>query len=261
MPGIPGVERDQQVETLLLPDLADEQAVGPHAQRLLDEATLADLAFALEVGLPGLHGDRVGQVHLELEDLLAGDHPFTGRDGRGQAVEGGGLAGLGGPGDDDVEPGDHRRLEEPGALTAHRAQADQLAERVRAEHEPSDVDRPVTPGDVGDDHVEPGAVAQGRVDERLLVKLVPVTVSAPAVREHPGAGKEGVLPCPMTVPQRAAMRCWWMSLRRPAKSRGSFTKRGTCTCPLSPGSATGATRWSAGRSCSTRSFPKSASDR
>jgi hypothetical protein len=69
-------------------------------------------------------------------------------------------------GDHDVEPGDHRRLEEPGALAAHRAQADQLGERVGAEHEPPDVDRPVAPGDVGDDDVEPGTVAQGGVDER-----------------------------------------------------------------------------------------------
>jgi hypothetical protein len=68
-------------------------------------------------------------------------------------------------GDHDVEPGDHRRLEEPDALAAHRAQADQLGERVGAEHEPPDVDRPVAPGDVGDDDVEPGTVAQGGVDE------------------------------------------------------------------------------------------------
>jgi hypothetical protein len=69
-------------------------------------------------------------------------------------------------GDDDVEAGDHRRLEEPGGLAAHRAQPDQLGERVGAEHEPPDVDHPVAPGDVGDDDVQPGAVAEGGVDER-----------------------------------------------------------------------------------------------
>jgi hypothetical protein len=38
----PGVEGDQQVEAFLLADLSDDQAVGPHPQRLLDEAPLTD---------------------------------------------------------------------------------------------------------------------------------------------------------------------------------------------------------------------------
>jgi hypothetical protein len=96
--------------------------------------------------------------------LLAGDHPLAGRDGRGQAVERGRLAGLGRPGDD-------RRLQEPGALAAHGSQPDELGQGMGAEHEPPDVDHPVAPGDVGDDDVEPGAVGEGRVHERTLSQI------------------------------------------------------------------------------------------
>ena len=104
MPGIPELKAIRRSRHSSWTDLADDQPVGPHPQRLLDQAALADL-LALQVGLPGLHGHRVRQPDLELEHLLAGDHPRPRRDGRGQAVEGGRLAGLGGPGDDDVEPG------------------------------------------------------------------------------------------------------------------------------------------------------------
>ena len=98
MPGKPGVERDQQVEALLLPDLADDDARRAHPQRLLDQPAQLDLAGALEAGLPALHRHDVGQRDLELEDLLGGDDPLLRRDGGGQAVEQRRLAGLGAAG-------------------------------------------------------------------------------------------------------------------------------------------------------------------
>ena len=42
--GQPGVQRDQQVQRLLLTDLADDHAAGPHPQRLLDQPAQPDLA-------------------------------------------------------------------------------------------------------------------------------------------------------------------------------------------------------------------------
>jgi hypothetical protein len=82
-----GVQRNQQVEALLLPHLADDDPGGPHPQRLLDQAPQRDLTGALEVGLTCLHRDDVGQRHLEFENLLAGHHPLPGRDGGAEAVE------------------------------------------------------------------------------------------------------------------------------------------------------------------------------
>jgi len=86
MPGSP-LLGDEQVEALLLPHLADDDAAGPHPQRLLDQASQRDLAGALEVRLPGLHRDPVRQVEPQLEDLLAADHPLSGRHGGAQAVQ------------------------------------------------------------------------------------------------------------------------------------------------------------------------------
>jgi hypothetical protein len=54
-----------------------------------------------------------------------------------------------GAGGDDVEAGDDRRLQEAGALGRHGAEPDELGQRVRAEHESSDVHGPVAAGDVG----------------------------------------------------------------------------------------------------------------
>jgi hypothetical protein len=153
--GQTAVECDEQVEALLLAHLADDDPRGPHAQRLLDETAQRDLTGALEVGLPGLHRHHVGERHAQLEHLLAGDHPLPRRDGRAQAVQQSRLAGLGAAGDEDVQAGRDRRLQEARRLRGQRAQRDELVERVRLQHELADVDRHVPARDVGDDHVQP----------------------------------------------------------------------------------------------------------
>ena len=51
MPGQAAVQRDEQVQALLLAHLADDDPGGPHPQRLLDQAAQRDLAGALEVRL------------------------------------------------------------------------------------------------------------------------------------------------------------------------------------------------------------------
>ena len=113
MPGQPGVEREQQVEALLGAHLADDDPARPHPQALLDQVAQRDLAGALEPGLPGLHRHPVGVREPQLEDLLGRHDPLAAGDRGGQAVEHRGLAGLGAAGDQDVEAGAHRRLEEP----------------------------------------------------------------------------------------------------------------------------------------------------
>ena len=63
-------------------------------------------------------------------------------------------------------PAATRRVEEPRRRPRQRAQPHEVVEVVGLDDELADVDAPVGPGDVGDDHVEPGAVGQGGVDER-----------------------------------------------------------------------------------------------
>ena len=149
--GQPAVEGDEQVEALLLPDLADDDPVRAHAQRLLDQAPQLELTRALEIGLPGLHRHDVRQADLHLEDLLAGDHPLAARDGPCQRVEQRGLPRLRPARHDHVEPGHDRRLEEPPRLVGQRPEPDELVQRARGEHELPDVHGPVASGDVGDD--------------------------------------------------------------------------------------------------------------
>src|SRR6266702_395275 len=51
------------------------------------------------------------------------------------------------------------------AGAGHGAEPDEFIQGVRAQDEFADVDGPVPPGDVGDDHVQPGAVGEGGVHE------------------------------------------------------------------------------------------------
>src|SRR5829696_1471951 len=133
------------------------------------------------------------------------------------------------------------------AFTCYRlisvAQSFLVTSVFSTECESSDVDRPVALGDVGDDDMEPGAVAQGRVHERTISQVSTRHIQWPRRAANTrGLAQQGVLPCPKTVSQRAGMRWWWTSHKRRPKSRGSSTKPATCTCPSSPGSATAATR-------------------
>jgi len=101
----------------------------------------------------------------QLEDLLARDHPLAGRNRGAETVQKRGLAGLRAAGDEDVEPGGDRGLQEASRLRGDRVQRDQLVEAVRLQDELADVDRHVAAGDVGDDDVQAGAIGHGRVDE------------------------------------------------------------------------------------------------
>ena len=85
--GHAGVEREQQVERLGVAHLADDQPVGPHAQRLLHEPPQRDLAGALEARLPALQRDEVGRVDGELERLLDRDDAVLGRARRDERAE------------------------------------------------------------------------------------------------------------------------------------------------------------------------------
>ncbi len=62
-----------------------------------------------------------------------------------------GVSGLGPAGDQDVESGGDRGLEEAGRLRGKRAQRDQFVEVVSLQHELADVDRHMAAGDVRGD--------------------------------------------------------------------------------------------------------------
>ena len=109
--------------------LADHDAVGAHAQGVLDEVADGDLAPALDVRRAGLHREHVVLVELELLGVLDGDDALVGGDERRQHVRASSScrcryrrrrSTLSRP--------TMQRLEEPGRVGVERAEADQVVD-------------------------------------------------------------------------------------------------------------------------------------
>ena len=70
---VAGVHRLQQVERLGSAHLADDDALGPHAQAVLDQVAHGDLALAFEVGRARFQAHHVRLLQLQFGGVLAGD--------------------------------------------------------------------------------------------------------------------------------------------------------------------------------------------
>ena len=70
---VAGVHGLEHVQRLGAADLADDDAVGPHAQGVANQVADGDLALSLDVGRPGLEPDHVLLVELQLDGILDGD--------------------------------------------------------------------------------------------------------------------------------------------------------------------------------------------
>ena len=70
---VAGVHGLQHVEGLLAATLAEDDAVGTHAQRVLHELALADFALAFDVRRPRFHAANVRLLQLQLGGVLDGD--------------------------------------------------------------------------------------------------------------------------------------------------------------------------------------------
>ena len=65
-----GVHRLQHVEGLGAADLADDDAVGPHAQRVAHQVALGDLAAAFQAGGPGFQPHHMRLLQLQFGRVL-----------------------------------------------------------------------------------------------------------------------------------------------------------------------------------------------
>ena len=65
-PLMPGVHRRQQVDDLRASDLADDDAIGPHAQCLTDKIAQSDLPGALEICGARLQADHMRMSRSQL---------------------------------------------------------------------------------------------------------------------------------------------------------------------------------------------------
>ena len=76
---VAGVHGLEHVEGLAAAALADDDAVGAHAQAVLDQVADRDLAPALDVGRAGLEAEHVLLVELQLLGVLDRDDALVGR--------------------------------------------------------------------------------------------------------------------------------------------------------------------------------------
>jgi hypothetical protein len=106
---VAGVERSQQVDDLATADLPDDQPVGPHPQRLADQVAQRHRAGGLHVRRPGEQPDDVRVHRRQLRGVLAEHQPLARVDQPQQRGEHRRLAGAGATGDQEREPGAHRR--------------------------------------------------------------------------------------------------------------------------------------------------------
>ena len=76
---VPGVHGLQHIQRLFAADLAEDDAVGPHAQRVDDELPLPNGALAFQVGRPALQAGDVLLLDLQFRGVLDGDDAFRRR--------------------------------------------------------------------------------------------------------------------------------------------------------------------------------------
>ena len=104
-------------------------------------------------------------VEAQLENFLGGDDAVTTRNPRRQAVEHGGLPGLGATSHDNIESSDNGCFQELGCLLGETSQVDQVAQLRRTHDKLPDVHGTETPRDAFEHDVEPVAVGERCVDE------------------------------------------------------------------------------------------------
>ena len=113
MPGVHGLEHVDRLTPTAFPH---HYSVRPHAQGVLDQVPDGNLPTPLVVPLPGLHGHHMGLVDLKFSGILDGHHPLLVGDESCDRIQEGSLSRPGPPGNDDVPPVYHGRLQEiPGS--------------------------------------------------------------------------------------------------------------------------------------------------
>ncbi len=101
---VSGVHGLEHVEGLATAHLADDDAIGPHAQGVAHEIADRDLAASFEVLRASLEPDHVAALQAELDGVFDGDDALAERNEVRQQVEQRRLTGARTAGDEDVQP-------------------------------------------------------------------------------------------------------------------------------------------------------------
>ncbi len=99
-----GVHGLQHVKGLIAPDLANDDAVGAHTQRVLDKLALADFAFAFEVWRPCLKPSGMRLLKAQLRCVLDREEPLAIGYLRGHGIQKRGFAATGAARNEDAYP-------------------------------------------------------------------------------------------------------------------------------------------------------------
>src|SRR5262245_33884034 len=180
---VAGVHGLQQVEGLRPAHLADDDALGAHAQAVAHQVAHGDLAFALEVGRAGLQAHDVGLLQLQLGGVLAGDDALVVIDGAGEAVEQGGLARAGATGDQHVATHAADDLQERLGLGRDRFVLEELLELEPVLLELADCQRRPIDGQRRRDHVDAAAVGKAGIADRARFVDTPADLTDDALAD------------------------------------------------------------------------------
>ncbi len=123
-----GVHRLQHVERFGAANLADDDPVRTHPQRVAHERALIDLPAPLDIRRPRFERDDVVLLQLEFGRILDGDDPFGVVDHPGQRVEERRLARAGAAGHDDVQAAARGDLKRRGELGRKASRIDESVE-------------------------------------------------------------------------------------------------------------------------------------
>ncbi len=161
-------------------DLADDEPVRPHPQRVADEVAEGDLAPPLGGGRTALLADEVGMDGGELGDVLEDENPLLRGHELAERCEERGLAGPGPAGDQQVAAAQDGGVEEGGGRGVEGAELIELGDAEAASWRPADGEQRRPRGDRREHRVDPAAVGEAGVDHRRALVDPP-----PAAAEQP----------------------------------------------------------------------------
>ena len=171
--GLPPTSGNSRAGSVGAAHLADDDAVGAHAQRVAHEAADRHLARALQRGRPRLEAHDVGVAQPQLGGVLDGDDPLAVADELRQRVERRRLARAGAAADEHVAARADRAGEQVAQRSRPGAVGDELVGAEAAAAKAPDREDRAVERQRRDDDVHARAVGQPRVAERLALVDAP----------------------------------------------------------------------------------------
>src|SRR5579862_3669523 len=161
---MPGIHRLEHVERLGAANLADDDPVGPHAQRVANQLPDPHFALTLDVRRPRLERDDMPLLELQLGRVLNRHDALIVRDEGRERIQHRRLARAGPAGNEHVDLAANARCEECRRLGRQRPEGREVRKRVRVPRELPDRQRRATERQRRDDGIHAAAVRKSCVD-------------------------------------------------------------------------------------------------